>query len=238
MINGILIAIANPNIVQDFFLFIDTETSGLPKNWTAPYDKEKNWPYIIQLAWVIFDQEYREIKRANYFIKCTDFKIEKSSQKIHHITEAFLMMNGGSREDALEALNQDLIKYQPLVVGHFMEFDYHMVNAEHQRIGKPTELNHLPLFCTMKASAPFVNNPAKELLKLNEFYEELFNEAPEAFHQALADAINTSRIFFELRKMGKVTAKSIKQQNNNFTINHKASNPETAKSFISRLFSF
>jgi len=220
--------------LQNFFLIIDTETSGLPKNWSAPYYKEKNWPHIIQIAWILFDSENNEVKRENYYIRCTDFKIDKSSQKIHHITEAFLMANGTSKEVALNSLNHDLLTYKPLVIGHFIEFDYHMINVEFERIGMQSPLKNSPMYCTMKASAPFVRTPGVELLKLNQFYEELFNQPPETFHNALADAINTAKIFFYLLETGAISEETIYQQNNQFDISQNA----PTKNFLSRLFSF
>ncbi len=36
-------------------LFIDTQTTGLPKNWNAPITDTKNWPRLVQIAWIITD---------------------------------------------------------------------------------------------------------------------------------------------------------------------------------------
>ncbi len=32
------------------YLFFDTETTGLPRNWHAPASDLANWPRLIQLA--------------------------------------------------------------------------------------------------------------------------------------------------------------------------------------------
>lgn len=32
------------------YLFFDTETTGLPKNWKAPVSDLNNWPRLVQLA--------------------------------------------------------------------------------------------------------------------------------------------------------------------------------------------
>jgi len=226
--------------LQNYFLFIDTETSGLPKNWKAPYHQEKNWPYIIQIAWIVYDQNLNEIERQNHFIKNSDFEIEKSSQKIHHITADDLQLYGKSRETAMMAFYQDVKKYRPIVIGHFMEFDYHMINVEFQRIGMTDVLAKLPLFCTMKASKPYVKNPDVELLKLNDFYFELFNEKPKHFHNALSDALNTAKIFFHLLKNGEITENSLNQQENDFSLTNGRLNTDLSptKKFINRLFSF
>jgi len=200
--------------LQDFFLVVDTETSGLPKNWSCPYSKEKNWPYIVQIAWIIYDKHYQEVKRENHYIKNTDFTIDKASLKIHNITEEYLQAYGEDKQEVMLKFYADLVSYKPLIIGHFIEFDYHMVNAEFYRIGKENVLENVPLFCTMKASAPYVVNPIVSELKLNQFYVVLFNQEPKDSHNALSDALNTAKIFFYLLLKGEVNVTSIHRQGN------------------------
>ncbi|MFR6285749.1 MAG: hypothetical protein ACLUN1_18295 [Odoribacter splanchnicus] len=37
------------------YLFFDTETTGLPKQWNAPVTDLENWPRLVQLAWIMYD---------------------------------------------------------------------------------------------------------------------------------------------------------------------------------------
>lgn len=221
--------------MQDYFLFIDTETSGLPKNWKAPYAQEGNWPYIIQIAWIIFDKDFNEVERQNHYIINDGFIIEKSSQEIHGITAEFLHLNGKSKETVMMTFLQAIKKFNPVIIGHFMEFDYHMINAEFCRMGISNPLEHQVFYCTMKASKPYVRNPRVDLLKLNEFYEELFNEKPKDFHNALSDALNTAKIFFHLFKDNENIHKAIISQKNDFSpiLDDTKSN----RSLINRIFS-
>lgn len=186
--------------MQAFFLVIDTETSGLPKNWQAPYAETDNWPYIIQIAWIIYNQNHEEVKRENHFIYYKNIDIAESATAIHQITADFLIKNGEDKQTVLNLLISDLSTYKPLVIGHFVAFDLQMLNVEFYRLGQTHALNTLSYFCTMMASTPFVRNPKIAQLKLNEFYIELFNEVPKQIHNALADAILTARIFFYLLK--------------------------------------
>lgn len=39
------------------YLFFDTETTGLPKSWKAPVTDLNNWPRMIQLAFLPFDEK-------------------------------------------------------------------------------------------------------------------------------------------------------------------------------------
>ncbi len=55
--------------MSDYLLFIDTETSGLPKKWGLPYSAKNNWPFSVQIAWVIYTKEGQKVKQENHFIK-------------------------------------------------------------------------------------------------------------------------------------------------------------------------
>ncbi|PWS29100.1 3'-5' exonuclease [Pedobacter yonginense] len=203
--------------MQDFFLVIDTETSGLPKNWNAPYSKEKNWPHIVQIAWIIYDSNYQEVKRENHFIKNDDFKIDKSAEKIHHITSDYLKIHGEALSEVMELFNNDMLKFKPLIIGHFIELDFHMINIELYRLGKENIFQNSKFYCTMLASANFANKAALSHLKLNRFYALLFNEEPADMHNALADALNTAKIFFHLLSNERISLTSVYQQEHRFT---------------------
>jgi DNA polymerase III alpha subunit (gram-positive type) len=44
------------------YLVFDIETTGFPININAPPDDFKNWPYVIQIAWLLFDDERKVIE--------------------------------------------------------------------------------------------------------------------------------------------------------------------------------
>ncbi len=198
--------------MQDYFLVIDTETSGLPKKWDAPYHLKNNWPYILQIAWLIYNADGTLLKKENHYIKPGNFNITKSSIKIHHITKELLLHKGKDKLLILKKLARDIAKYQPLVVAHFTELDYHMVGAESFRLNIENPLQQTPLFCTMKASGAYVKNPNFSYLKLNRFYKTLFNKKPEKLHNAFEDAKLTAEIFFYLKNKGEVTDAIITKQ--------------------------
>jgi len=37
------------------YLFFDTETTGLPRNYKAPATDLANWPRLVQIAWLLAD---------------------------------------------------------------------------------------------------------------------------------------------------------------------------------------
>lgn len=222
--------------MQEFFLVVDTETSGLPKNWKAPYSDDKNWPHIVQIAWIIYDGNYQEIKRENHYIKNDGFKIDKGAENIHKISDEYLQINGEDLDKIMDLFCNDIIQFKPLIIGHFIELDYHMVNVELSRLGKEDIFENSTFYCTMKTSADYVSNLVISHLKLDKFYTILFNEEPSQMHNALADASNTAKIFFHLITNKKITLTSIYKQEHSFNKAKNNSRPYLFKRIIQRLF--
>lgn len=193
-------------------LFIDTETTGIPKDWDAPYSDDDSWPCSVQVAWAIYTKDGRKVKAANFYVRDDDFAITPASIKIHGITHDFLQEHGVQREEVLTHLAADLNEYQPLVVAHFMQLDYHMVGVCFYRAGLENPLPALPLFCTMRATSSFLLHPHQRFLRLGELYERLFGEPLEHQHNAMVDAEATAKCFFELVRLGDIDEAFIQRQ--------------------------
>lgn len=198
--------------MRDYILFIDTETTGIPTNWEAPYADDQSWPHSVQIAWVLYTKEGQEVKSENHYVYEPNLKVSEASQKIHGITPEFLKANGEDRKHVLSLLSRDLEQYQPLVVGHFMQLDFHMLGAGFHRANLPNPLLDLPTFCTMDATASFHLPPGKRFLRLGQLYERLFHKPLEEQHDAAADALATAACFFKLLKQGDITEETIQQQ--------------------------
>ncbi len=198
--------------VRPYLLFLDTEASGLPKKWNVPYSQEGNWPFIVQVSWIVCTGDGREVKREDHYICNDDFKSSPPAFKIHGITEDFRKKNGEKREAVMAMLAADLHHYEPLLVGHFTELDLHMIGVEFYRTGFENPALNLPSFCTMLATTQFVRNPEVKHLRLGELYTTLFGRRLENQHNSLADAKATADCFFELLKNGDITEETIERQ--------------------------
>lgn len=207
--------------MSDYILFVDTETSGLPKKWNAPYSEKGNWPFIVQISWLIYTRTGKLLKSENYYIRDSDYEISPGSRDIHGITSEFLEENGKDRREVMGLLQHDLIKYTPLVVGHFLMLDYHMLGVGFYRAGIQNPVPDLPVFCTMELTATFFSDSHKKHLKLSELYERLFKKPLLQAHNALSDAQATAECFFELRKKGDITEGIITSQQEQREISEK-----------------
>ena len=39
------------------YIFFDTETTGVPRDYKAPTTDTQNWPRLVQLGWILMDSE-------------------------------------------------------------------------------------------------------------------------------------------------------------------------------------
>ena len=68
------------------YLFFDTETTGLPKNWKAPVTDLNNWPRLVQLAFLYYDNNGNKISGGDFIIKPEGFTIPADASRIHGIS--------------------------------------------------------------------------------------------------------------------------------------------------------
>lgn len=198
--------------MQDHLLFVDIEASGLPRKWTVPYSQDENWPHAVQVAWLVYTRDGKEIKRQDHYIRPDGFTITDGAVAVHGLTPAFLQTHGKSRGEVLRRLQQDLAQYTPMVIGHFMQFDFHVLSADFYRENLPSPFAGLPTFCTMAASSELMRLPRPKFLHLGELYSFLFQKPLEKQHNALMDATAAADCFFELWRRGEITEEEVARQ--------------------------
>src|SRR5665213_3322203 len=76
------------------YLFFDTETTGTPRNYKAPVSDLKNWPRLVQIAWILDDKDGQTLAKECFIIKPDGFNIPAEASQIHGITTAHARSNG------------------------------------------------------------------------------------------------------------------------------------------------
>ena len=66
------------------FLIFDTETTGLPKKWSAPLTDFDNWPRAIQVAWQVHDLSGKCISNQSYIVYPDGFSIPYDSETVSY----------------------------------------------------------------------------------------------------------------------------------------------------------
>jgi DNA polymerase III epsilon subunit-like protein len=188
-------------------LFLDTETTGLPK-YSATNNPVEKWPRVVQLAWSLYDSDGTRESRNSFIIYPTDFSIPMDSARIHGITTDRAKAEGVSLHKVLPQFNADVEKAQT-VVAHNLDFDLPIVTTEFVRCRLETHLAEKQYFCTMKTPqvVSWCKLPAKsgrgyKWPTLNELHLQLFQEEFTGSHNAGADVEACARCYFELRRRG------------------------------------
>lgn len=198
--------------MRTHLLFVDTETSGIPPSMQASVTDPEKWPFVLQVAWRVYDKSGELIKKENHYIYEPEISIKKSAFKIHGITKDALLAKGEHRKAVMQLFLKDLNHYDPLVIGHFVEFDSKMLQVALYRAGLPNPLKDCPHFCTMLATTEYKRFPNHNYPKLPDLYQGLFGEKMMHVHDSAADAEATARCFFELYKKGEIDEKMIDNQ--------------------------
>lgn len=195
-------------------IFFDTETTGLPDpatKWLPSAINTHLWPYVIQIAYVVFDPNTQVVvKEVNRIINLPqEVIIPEDSIKIHGITRGRCNEEGVSIEKALLEFFED-VKQVKQVVAHNIEFDLNMIKTENYRILKtmPKNMEFLEPYasytkhisktkktCTMKTTKDLckIERQWDDGTKYNkypsllELHQHLFNETPSDLHDALID---------------------------------------------------
>ena len=186
------------------YLLFDTETTGLPKNYKAPVTDTDNWPRMVQIAWLTFDNNGKKIDSKDYIIKPVGYTIPTEASNLHGITTKRAMEEGEGLDKVLNIFAEEIAKTDYLVA-HNISFDEKIVGAEFVRKNFKTKWFSKKQICTMQASTNYCELPGNYGYKwpnLMELHKKLFGHGFEEAHNAAADIDATSKCFWELKKLG------------------------------------
>jgi DNA polymerase-3 subunit epsilon len=188
------------------YLFFDTETTGLPKNWKAPVTDLNNWPRLVQLAYLFYDINGNKISGGDFIIKPSGFTIPTDASRIHGITTERANKEGVHILSVLQHFNS-LIGQASYLVAHNMSFDEKIVGSEFLRNGIQNSIPSKNRICTMESTINFCAIDGLygyKWPKLSELHYKLFRTGFDEAHNAVADISATAKCFWELRKLNKI----------------------------------
>lgn len=186
------------------YLFFDTETTGLPRDWSAPVSALSNWPRLVQIAWLLYDERGAGISKKEYIVRPEGFRIPQEAAGIHGITTEKASAVGVSLRKVLEEFSA-VMEQAGYLVAHNMRFDERIVGAEFPRQGVAHRLFEAKKICTMTETTEYCKLPGNygyKWPKLSELHFKLFNETFEEAHNAAVDVEVCAKCFWELAKRG------------------------------------
>jgi len=186
-------------------LFLDTETTGLPSRWSAPYNE---WPRMVSLAYMLCEDNGKVIDQMELIIKPYGYTIPKEASDIHGITQVIAEQQGNDIQMVLIQL-ATMVELADLVVFHNSSFDTGIISGEQKRLGYPPEsliCRSKKLFCTKQQSTnicriPNVGRGGYKWPSLAELCAFCGVENKGA-HNALNDVIATKQCYFYMVEQG------------------------------------
>ena len=206
-------------------LVFDTETTGLIKNYNASMEDSSKWPHVLQLSFIVFDTNTKEIlDYSDRIIRLADnVDISPESIAIHQITRERSNREGiPIRQALLEFI--EAMKGVDILVAHNLIFDKTLLQVElcrHKLIANfisaaaaaavadaavsAQTLLAPKEYCTMQESITLckIPNPNKKYAmsnqykwpRLNELHKQLFKVEPNGTHNAIADVMICLRCY-------------------------------------------
>lgn len=216
------------------YLIFDTETTGLPKNWNAPYTDLDNWPRAVQIAWQLHDDMGNLIEAKDFLIRPDGFDIPFDAERIHGISTALAEKEGVPLADVVIEFNR-VLEQAKFVVGQNIGFDINIMGAEFIRANASTRMHDMPVLDTLsEVTAELCKLPGGRGGKykwptLTELHQYLFEQPFAEAHNATADVEATTRCFFELIRREVFTRDELEVELEYFN-RFKIANPDFIKS--------
>lgn len=198
------------------YLFFDTETTGLPRDYRAPATDVDNWPRMVQLAWLECDFHDGDMPKfvhgdvvSEMIRPGGEFEVPERAVAIHGITTERAERLGSYLNDVVGSFNNAVARAN-IIVAHNTDYDKKIVGAEASRLDWPwvrLAIEEKPSMCTMRASETYCGISKKDggfghkWPKLSELYMKLFGEEFEGAHDAANDVLACARCFFELKRL-------------------------------------
>jgi DNA polymerase III epsilon subunit-like protein len=191
-------------------IFFDTETTGLPKNYKAPITDIDNWPRLVQIGYIVYDVldggECQEYISREFIVKPEGFTIPEEVSKIHGVTQE-MAMNVGIPVNVVLPTFLGWLSLCDEVVGHNLSYGMHVIGAECVRMQMADPFMEKSLYDTMLKGTNFCKLPGRrpgeyKWPKLTELHLALFHEQLPQTHTALDDIRQTSKCYFEMRRLG------------------------------------
>ena len=183
------------------YLIIDTETNGLPNMHNIKYGdyplytniEKYNTARVIQISFMICDENLNEIEMHDYVIKRQGFDI--NNYEFHNITNE--ISDNGFQFDVVMNIFYEKLKLCKYIIAHNINFDINVIKSElfrRQKYDLISLLENYDTICTVKTFKYIVKaknkyNKIKDP-SLKELYYYAFKKDIENAHNSKYDVIN------------------------------------------------
>jgi DNA polymerase III epsilon subunit-like protein len=182
------------------YLFLDTETTGVPAGGENIH--------MVELAWVLTDGDGNVRASADFIVKPEGFVIPAKVAELHGVTQERALVEGYDLVSVLTLLLA-VLQFPVSLVGHNIGFDVRVLRKEFDRLNWQDLTHGLETLDTMRSSTDICDIRPPSLggklkaPKLGELYRRLFPEEEDYVetHHAMDDTLDMMKCFWELRRL-------------------------------------
>jgi DNA polymerase III epsilon subunit-like protein len=184
-------------------LVIDTETTGITRLSFANRLNYKQWPRLVQFAWVL-GEDGAVIEKGMLLAKPEDFQIPAKAIQVHGISQTRALKEGVAIFDVLDQI-QNAFQRASTLIAHNINFDLGVIESEAIRAGWSLKIPSTRL-CTVLLGRKYLHKEKGikrgGYPKLGNLYETMFGFPFGPKHDALSDALACYQVFVKLRRLG------------------------------------
>lgn len=210
------------------FLIVDTETTGLPIDYGAPFTDTDNWPRILELAWELCWENGETIEKSCELVYPDGWRFPTGEfWEQHGFNEADNILNGIDASILLTNLAVAMC-CADIMICHNIAYDKPIIECEmyrysiypkairRQLVENNIELKAglrpegIPLLkeCTKLLSTPILKLPGFKGMyswpKLEAAYEYMYSEPYLQGHHADTDVEATKKVYLWIREMNEL----------------------------------
>lgn len=170
------------------FLFIDTETTGFPKNGNRIQDGQAR---VCQVAMILSAPDGRTLAEFSTLIRPDGWNIHAGAQAVHGITDEMCSLYGLPQRQVMDIYYQFASK-SGQKVAHNEKFDRQMIDIENAYYCNEDLISEHQWYCTMMTNTTY----GGKWPKLVDLYRQKCGKELINAHDAMADTRACRDIFF------------------------------------------
>lgn len=186
-------------------LVIDTETTGLTRLSFANRLNYKQWPRLVQIAWILGDDGVI-LEKGVSLVRPDGYEIPAKAIQIHGISQKKALKEGVAVGSVLSLVGT-VLQRADSIIAHNLNFDLGVVESEAMRLSFGLNIP-LKRLCTVQLGTKYLRKEKGlkrgSYPKLGNLYETIFGFPFGSAHDALSDAQACYQIFIKLRRLGYV----------------------------------
>jgi DNA polymerase-3 subunit alpha len=183
------------------YLIFDTSGNGAPRNWKGENNDPFNWPRLMHLAWLYYDENRKLIGKGNELIKPEGWAVKPDFGERYHVTAEELEEKGRPVREVLIEF-RDVVDSAKHIISHNLRYNEGVIGGEMARSAIAHRLHHSDNYCLMQEATWMCKLAGRggkyKWPSLNEIYGHLFQKKFGNAGNANTDAAVTALAFFKM----------------------------------------